>query len=83
MVTASSSASDILFNHETNVAPLGLIAMRGTEELGKKIDSYLVEWARKGGYDVDTFLRMPTVFFRRWKGLDQVHHSRQRFVYFD
>ena len=56
MVTASSSASDILFNHETNVAPLGLIAMRGTEELGKKIDSYLVEWARKGGYDVDTFL---------------------------
>ena len=37
MVTASSSASDILFNHETNVAPLGLIAMRGTEELGKKL----------------------------------------------
>lgn len=56
MVTAASSASDILFNHETNVAPLGLIAMRGTEELGKKIDTYLVEWARKGGYDVDTFL---------------------------
>lgn len=55
MVTASSSASDILFNHETNVAPLGLIAMRGTEELGKKIDSYLVEWARKGGYDVTHF----------------------------
>ncbi len=50
------STSDILFNHETNVAPLGLIAMDGAKELGEKIDHYLVEWAHKGGYDVDTFL---------------------------
>ena len=42
------SASDILFNHGTSVAPLGLIAMKGAEELGN--------WAHKGGYDVDTFL---------------------------
>lgn len=50
------SASDILFNHGTSVAPLGLIAMKGTEELGKKLNEYLVNWAHKGGYDVDTFL---------------------------
>ena len=30
------SASDILFNHGTSVAPLGLIAMKGAEELGNK-----------------------------------------------
>lgn len=50
------AASDILFNHETNVAPLGLIALSGAEELGQKINDYLVDWAHKGGYDVDTFL---------------------------
>ncbi len=55
MVT-SSTATDILFNPGTSVAPLGLIAMEGTEELGKKIDQYLIEWAKRGGYDVDTFL---------------------------
>ncbi|MCD7958736.1 MAG: ribose-phosphate pyrophosphokinase [Ruminococcus sp.] len=50
------SASDILFNHGTSVAPLGLIAMDGAKELGNKIDHYLVDWAHKGSYDVDTFL---------------------------
>ena len=50
------SASDILFNHGTSVAPLGLIAMSGTEEMAAKIDHYLVDWAHKGGYDWDTFL---------------------------
>ena len=50
------SASDILFNHGTSVAPLGLIAMKGAEELGKKLNEYLVNWAHKGGYDADTFL---------------------------
>lgn len=50
------SASDILFNHGTSVAPLGLIAMKGAEELGNKLNEYLVNWAHKGGYDVDTFL---------------------------
>ena len=50
------SASDILFNHGTSVAPLGLIAMKVAEELGKKLNEYLVNWAHKGGYDVDTFL---------------------------
>ena len=42
--------------HGTSVAPLGLIAMKGAEELGNKLNDYLVNWAHKGGYDVDTFL---------------------------
>lgn len=51
-----TAASEILFNHETNVAPLGLIATESVTELGGKIDNYLVDWAKKGGYDKDTFL---------------------------
>lgn len=51
-----TAASEILFNHETNVAPLGVIATEGAKELGAKIDGYLVEWAKRGGYDRDTFL---------------------------
>ena len=37
MVTASAEVRDILFNRNTSVAPLGLIAMDGTEELGKTV----------------------------------------------
>lgn len=51
-----TAASEILFNHETSVAPLGLIATESVTELGDKINNYLVEWAKKGGYDKDTFL---------------------------
>ncbi|MCD7890846.1 MAG: ribose-phosphate pyrophosphokinase [Ruminococcus sp.] len=51
-----TAASEILFNHETNVAPLGIIATESVSELGDKINGYLVDWARKGGYDKDTFL---------------------------
>ena len=49
-------ASEVLFNSEASVAPLGIIALEGAAELGGKIDGYLVEWARKGGYNVDTLL---------------------------
>ncbi len=49
-------ASEVLFNSDASVAPLGLIALRGAEELGNQIDHYLVDWAKKGGYDFDTFL---------------------------
>ncbi len=52
----SMSNNEVLFNLESNVAPLGLIAMSSAKELGDKIDNYLVEWARKGGYDCDSFL---------------------------
>lgn len=51
-----TAASEILFNHETNVAPLGIIAMDSVTELGNKINHYLVDWAKRGGYDKDTFL---------------------------
>ncbi|MBQ8297304.1 MAG: ribose-phosphate pyrophosphokinase [Ruminococcus sp.] len=51
-----TAASEVLFNHETNVAPLGIIAMESVTELGDKINGYLVDWAKKGGYDKETFL---------------------------
>ncbi len=49
-------ASEVLFNSQTSVAPLGLIALKGAQELGDMIDKYLVSWAQKGGYNVDTLL---------------------------
>lgn len=51
----SSAESEVLFNHTTNVAPLGLIVMDSAKELGDKIDKYLVAWAKKGGFETDTF----------------------------
>ena len=49
------------------VGSLGLIALTGCEELGKKVDDYLVKWRRESadehrddvafaGYEKDTFL---------------------------
>ncbi len=49
-------ASEVLFNSEKSVAPLGIIALQGATELAGKIDEYLVGWAKKGGYDFETFL---------------------------
>ena len=51
-----STNTEILFDHQSNVAPLGLIAMNSATELGEKIDSYLVKWAHKGGFATDSFL---------------------------
>ena len=51
-----NSANEVIFNPETRVAPLGLIAMNGATELGDKINSYLVEWAKQGGENKDSFL---------------------------
>ena len=51
-----SSANEVLFNPQTRVAPLGVIALEGATELGNKIDHYLVEWSKEGGYDTDSFL---------------------------
>ena len=33
-----------VFQDVSPVAPLGLIVPKGAEELGKQIDSYLVQW---------------------------------------
>ena len=46
----------VLFDVQTRVAPLGLIAMKGASELGEKVNSYLTRWAEEAGYDYDTFL---------------------------
>ena len=51
-----NSVNDIIFDPTKRVAPLGLIAMQGTEELGKKIDHYMVEWSKQNGGTEDTFL---------------------------
>lgn len=52
----TASARDIIFNHSERVAPLGLIAIPGSEELGKKVNDYLVTRSREAGYDYDNFL---------------------------
>ncbi len=51
-----SAANEVLFNPQTRVAPLGVIATSGATELGDKINHYLVEWSKEGGYDTDSFL---------------------------
>ncbi|MBQ9898014.1 MAG: ribose-phosphate pyrophosphokinase, partial [Ruminococcus sp.] len=51
-----TASSENLFISESNVSPIGIIAMNGVSELGKKIDDYLVEWSGLAGYDRDTFL---------------------------
>ena len=38
----TAKASEVLFNSQTSVAPLGIIALEGAAELGKMIDRYLV-----------------------------------------
>lgn len=51
-----STNTEVLFDHKTNVAPLGVIAMASASELGARINDYLVKWAHKGGFDADSFL---------------------------
>lgn len=44
------------FSLDKQVAELGLIACPGAEELTKKIDAYLVGWAKEVGYEKETFI---------------------------
>lgn len=37
----------ILFDPQTRVAPIGFIAMNGTQELGAKINDYLINWGNQ------------------------------------
>ena len=46
----------ILFDPQTRVAPLGLIAMNSATELGKKVNDYLVEWGNSQGMNKDSYL---------------------------
>lgn len=50
------ASSGNLFSSEISAAPIGIIAMNSVTELGAKINNYLVDWAKRAGYDVDTFL---------------------------
>lgn len=47
---------DDIFKEQDRVAPLKLIATKGAEEFVKKVDYYLVSWAKKAGWDYETFL---------------------------
>lgn len=50
------SENSILFDPQSRVAPLGIIAMNGATELGDKINQYLMDWAAEGGLPQDSFL---------------------------
>ena len=41
--------TEVLYQNYNSVAPLGLICMNGTQELGAKINSYLERWADRNG----------------------------------
>lgn len=43
------AASDTLYRKNQSVAPLGIIAMPGAEQLGQRINQYLVSWANENG----------------------------------
>ena len=51
-----NQSSKIIFEENSRVAPLGVIAMESASELGEKINHYLLKWAKEGGADYDTFL---------------------------
>ncbi len=51
-----TESKKVLFNQQTSVAPLGIIAMESVTELGAKIDKYLVDWNNESGCCKDSFL---------------------------
>ena len=51
-----TASRDVLFGSGKTVAPLGLIALSSAEELGSKVNDYLVDWSGQGGLSVDSFL---------------------------
>jgi len=55
-INMTAKASEILFSTSERVAPLSIIALPGAEELGAKIDQYLVKWSSAAGLNFDTFL---------------------------
>lgn len=53
---SETNSGEVIFDQEDLVAPLSLIALNGTEELGKKINAYLTQWAAKSSRPHKTFL---------------------------
>ena len=56
MKKMTSKESEKIFGKEKSVARLGIIALKGTEELAKKIDYYLTDWSNQLDEPVETFL---------------------------
>lgn len=52
----NSNKNGVLFDTRTQVGPLGIIGMNGTQELSAKIDNYLTKWAKESGITKDTYL---------------------------
>ncbi len=53
---SSVKNTQVLYSEYHEVAPIGLIAMRGTEELGARINSYLTRWADRYDRPVHDYL---------------------------
>ena len=53
---SAAAATDELYHNRKSVAPLGIIAMPGAEQLAEKINSYLVGWANENGFPDESYL---------------------------
>lgn len=53
---SSVKNTEVLYSEYNEVAPIGLIAMRGTEALGERINRYLTRWADRYGKPVHDYL---------------------------
>ncbi len=53
---ATMKNTEVLYREYNEVAPIGLIAMRGTEELAVRINNYLIRWADRNGRPHENFL---------------------------
>lgn len=53
---SSVKNTEVLYSEYNEVAPIGLIAMRGTETLGERINRYLTRWADRYGKPVHDYL---------------------------
>ena len=56
IVMVKATSGETVFKQEKGIAPLKIIAMRGTEELAAKIDYYLTLWAKDSAQEEETFL---------------------------
>ncbi len=48
-------SAQFFFSPENRVAPLGIVALEGAEDLANEIEAHLVRWANQAGMNVDTF----------------------------
>ena len=53
---SETNSGELIFNQESCVAPLSLIALQGATELGDKINAHLCEWAAQSNRPQRSFL---------------------------